>query len=84
MVEVPDLMPAHVSVENEFPEDLFKAMAVFIQKTSRMGSIPLDPSFCSSLPVSARLQGTSSSTALPEWLIPTATANKLQDLALLL
>jgi hypothetical protein len=32
MVEVPDLMPAHVSVENEFPEDLFKAMATFIQK----------------------------------------------------
>jgi hypothetical protein len=32
MVEVPDLMPAHVSVENEFPEDLFKAMAAFIQK----------------------------------------------------
>jgi hypothetical protein len=25
-------MPAHVSVENEFPEDLFKAMAAFIQK----------------------------------------------------
>ena len=32
MVEVPDLMPAHVSVENEFPEDLFNAMAAFIQK----------------------------------------------------
>ena len=32
MVVVPDLMQAHVSVENEFPEDLFNAMAVFIQK----------------------------------------------------
>lgn len=32
MVEVPDLMAAHVSVENEFPEDLFNAMAAFIQK----------------------------------------------------
>lgn len=30
-----------------------------------------------------RLQGTSSSTALPQWFIPTATARKLQDLALL-
>ena len=39
-----------------------------------MGSIPPGPSIGSSLPVSARLQGTSSSTALPQWFIPTATA----------
>jgi len=32
MVVAPDLMQAHVSVENEFPEDLFNAMAAFIQK----------------------------------------------------
>ena len=38
----------------------------------------LDPSLGSGIPISARLRGTSSSTALPEILIPAATANKMQ------
>ena len=41
MVEVPDLMPAHVSVENEFPEDLFNAMAAFIVRVPCSGVNPL-------------------------------------------
>ena len=86
MVVVPDLMQAHVSVENEFPEDLFNAMAAFIQKHpvyhwATEPELSISRSIGSSIPVSARLQGTSSSTALPQWLIPTATARKLQDLA---
>ena len=38
----------------------------------------LDPSLGSGIPISAELRGTSSSTALPEILIPAATANKMQ------
>jgi len=46
-----------------------------------MGSIPPGPSVGGSIPISAGQQGTSGSTALPKWFIPTATARKLQDLA---
>lgn len=30
MAEIPDAMAAHVSVENQFPEDLYEAMLMFI------------------------------------------------------
>lgn len=30
MTTIPDAMAAHVSVENQFPEDLYDAMVVFI------------------------------------------------------
>jgi hypothetical protein len=32
MADVPDAMESHVSVENQFPEDLFDAMAGFIRQ----------------------------------------------------
>jgi len=40
-----------------------------------MGSIPPGPSVGGSIPISAGQQGSSGSTALPKWFIPTATAN---------
>lgn len=30
--ETPDAMPVHVSVENQLPEDLYRAMGLFISE----------------------------------------------------
>ena len=36
MAEIPDAMAAHVSVENQFPEDLYEAMLMFIRSRPDM------------------------------------------------
>lgn len=36
MAEIPNAMAAHVSVENQFPEDLYEAMLMFIRSRPDM------------------------------------------------
>ena len=79
MVAIPESMPAHVSMENELPQDLYDSMVQFIGNHPDWDQYRLVQSAIADSCIS-RMPGPGCCQALPEWSVPPSSSGGVQQL----